>query len=52
MAGDGGLAQHHVYSSDCFDPGTVGKVTSSAIASLIIVILPGGVYELNKCDGR
>jgi hypothetical protein len=51
MAGDGGLAQHHVYSSDCFDPGTVEKVTSSAI-SLIIVILPGGVYELNKCDGR
>ena len=45
MAGDGGLAWHHVYSSDRFDPGTVGKGTSSAI-SLTIVILPGGVYEL------
>ena len=37
--------RHRVYSSDCVDPGTVGKVTNSAIEHAV-AILPGGIYEL------
>ena len=45
MAGNGGVAYHHDYTSDCVDPDVCGKETSLAI-SLALAILPGGVYEL------
>ena len=40
------IASHNEHSSDCVvDLGIVGKVTSS-VFSLVVKILPGGVYEL------
>ena len=46
MAGDGRRSiASRVYSSDCVDPGTIGKVTKSAIG-LAVAIFLGGVYEL------